>query len=185
MNRENEIGNVLPFLQPQKKPEGPAQQTAMEVVMALRQFHPEADRTVGRGMVAFDRRDPSMQLDLCTKETIDYCNQNFQHMMYHPELYGMGAVMLRSLNLSKSKHWAAEMLGLERADDAMTDALLAALLGTLGSATSPVHLETALFAVASFVHAHPRFEKIRRPCSYEPPFGEHTEYTVCDPVGSG
>lgn len=151
--------------------------------MALRPSHPEADSGAGRGVVAFDRRDSSMQLDLCRKETMDYVNEHFKHMMYHPELYGIGPAVLRCLNPNRSKHWTAEVLGLERADDTMTEALLAALLGTLATAESPVHLETALFAIGSFVHAYPRFHRIRRQCRYEPPFGEHTEYTVCYPTG--
>jgi hypothetical protein len=184
MIHENDTENVIPFVQPQGKPKGPAQGSGTDVVMALRQTQPEADGTVVHGVVAFDRRDPTMKLDLCRKETMDYVNAQLQHTMYHPELYGIGPAVLRCLNPTWSKHWAAEVLGLERADEAMKEALLAALLGTLATARGPAHLGTALFSIGSFIHAHPRFHKIRRQCMYEPPFGEHTEYTVCYPTGS-
>lgn len=178
MNEKNEAENVLSFLPPHNH-EGPPKQRAMDAVMVLREAHPEADLDVGRAVIAFDRRDHTMKLDLCKKETMDYLVRSLQTVAHHPDLYGVGTDVLGHFDLAKSKHWTAEVLGLERADDAMTNALLAALLGTIATSPSPVHLDTALFGIGAFVHAHPRFAKILGHRRYQPPFEENTEYTVC------
>jgi hypothetical protein len=176
MKRNDDNEKVLPFLRPQI--ESTPAESAKDAVLELRQDHPEAAKVVGRGVVAFDRRDPTMKLDLCRKETEEYFIQQLRHLSYHADLYGMGSSVLDCHKVEQSNHWTAEVLGLKRADSDITRALLSALLGTAATTISPVHLETALFGIGSFIHAYPRFAKIleRR---YKRPFGEHTDYTVC------
>ncbi|GAB9148376.1 hypothetical protein BDS110ZK25_41690 [Bradyrhizobium diazoefficiens] len=169
--------NILQFLDAGKRDDLP--RPSLEAVMEFRQVHPEADCEVGRALIAFDRRDPAADQDRYKKETIEYVARCFGTASYHPGLYGIGNEILRRFDPEMSKHWAAEMLGLDRADDAITTALQSALLGVIATSPSPLHLDAALFGIASFVHAHPRFRKILGRQNYKPPFGEHTEYTVC------
>jgi hypothetical protein len=175
MNENQGSDNILPFLRNQESKAS----SPLDAVWQVRQPRTDRDSDVGRALIAFDRRDPAAKLDLFKKETAEYLSRCLRGGPYYPDLYGIGAYVLACFELEKSRHWTAEVLGLDRADDAMTNALLAALLGTIATSRNPVDLDTALFGIGSFVHAHPRFAKILGRQRFEPPFGEHTDYSVC------
>lgn len=177
MNRMDDKGNVLAF--PRNDERNASTKPPLEAVVSLRQTHLEADRQAGRMIVAFDRRDPAARLDDFKRETIDYLAKCLKTGGFDAALYGIGSDILRRYELDRNRHWTAQVLGLDRADDAMANALLSALTGIIATSPGPADIETALFGIGSFVHAHPRFAKILGRRGYEPPFGEHTDYTVC------
>lgn len=175
MNENHGSDNILPLLRNQES----KATSPLDAVWQVRQPRTDRDSDVGRALVAFDRRDPAAKLGLFKKETTEYLARCLRGGLHYTDLYGIGDYVLACFDLERSRHWTAEVLGLDRADDAMTNALLSALLGTIATAPNPVDLDTALFGIGSFVHAHPRFAKILERRSYQPPFGEHTEFTVC------
>jgi hypothetical protein len=177
MNEDQSRNNILSFERDQLRRESAA--VHADAVLILRE-PPQDDDQPMRALIAFDRRDPSADLDRSKKEATEYLARCLRGGMYYPHLYGIGATMLARFDLEKSRHWTAEVLGLDRADDAMTNALMSALLSTIATSPSPVDIDTALFGIGSFVHAHPRFARILGHRRYEPPFREHTEYTVCN-----
>jgi hypothetical protein len=178
--KSNSTDNVVPF-RPNPTPTGqdPAAESN-EAVLILRNSNSALDPSEGRGVVAY-KRNNSEEANVMRKATMDYCRDCLQHIVPDdPDRYAYGTELLNHLALEKDKYWVAVMFGLHRVDDATLNACLAGLLATLATSVGPAQLQTAKFAIAAFIHAHPKFAKIKAEASLQPPFGENTVYTVVD-----
>ncbi len=94
------------------------------------------------------------------------------------EDFKMGAVICDRLGLGTPPEWLAVLLGFDKADRDLKRALEAALCGVLATTVGPVDAATILFAIGTFVHAHPFFKDVVKNANWEHPYGDNTAYQM-------
>lgn len=95
-----------------------------------------------------------------------------------PEDYKMGAEISEHLGLGTPPGWLAALLGLHKVDRELKRALEAALCSVLATTVGPADIATILFAIGTFIHAHPLFKEIVKNASWAPPYGGDTAYQM-------
>jgi hypothetical protein len=95
-----------------------------------------------------------------------------------PDWYRAGAVIRDHLQLEIDPGRVAEMLGLDLADEDTARAVLSALLGTFATSLDGIDLEPLVFALATFIRAHPRFADLTIKDEWHLPFGPNTAYAL-------
>lgn len=99
----------------------------------------------------------------------------------HPEIVAATMPVWRSAKIQVESFFSCDCLVLKQSDAETEDAFNAALFQTYNTACEPCDLTTAAFAIAAFVHAHPRFKDIVADIPYELPFGKDTALALfCD-----
>lgn len=92
-----------------------------------------------------------------------------------------GAVIWDHLEVETTNDWTdwtKAMLGLDGADQSTVRACQAALFGAFVTGGGTTRLEPILLALATFVHAHPRFSDMAGKAEWHLPYGQNTLYRV-------
>lgn len=92
----------------------------------------------------------------------------------HPEIVAATMPVWRSAKIQVDSLFSRDCLALKQSDAETEDAFNAALFQTCNTACGPCDLTSAAFAIAAFVHAHPRFKDIVADIPYKLPFGKDT-----------
>ncbi|MGZ4123721.1 MAG: hypothetical protein ACXVOI_11025 [Tumebacillaceae bacterium] len=96
------------------------------------------------------------------------------------EFVKSGIEIWNSLGITISPEQSAFMMKMESIDDQTADAVQAALLNTLNTATYPVDMESIAFALSTFIHAHPAFKSFVSEDRFVMPYGPRTLYALAE-----
>ena len=160
-------------------PETPPKSDEMELMM-FRRPNEEPDPGKDHFLVAVDRRNFKGQSEDNSLEILSgFWETMLDHIRAMPaDWFKAGAVIWDHLGFEISSEWTAGMLGLEHADADMTRASQAALFSAVLTCPAGADLETVLFALATFIHAHPRLADSTVKDPWHLPYGESTVYRV-------
>jgi hypothetical protein len=158
-------------------PDSPSQSDQM-VLSMLRLPNPEPDPGKNCNLVAVNRQTHKGPADDVSSEKM---GEFWASMLCYlrpspPEWFKAGAVIWDHLEFEVDAEWTAGMLGLAHADNDMTRACQAALFGASVTGAEGAVIEAVLFALASFVHAHPHFAGVILDGAWHLPFGKDTAY---------
>jgi hypothetical protein len=148
------------------------------VLAMIRMPNPEPDPGKNRRLVAMDRGSYKGRPEEISDESLaEFWSSRLRHTRAcPPDWYKAGGVIWDHLGFVVENEWTAMMLGLDHADEAMTRACQAALFNAFATAADGVDLESVLLALATFVHAHPRFSDVAPNIAWYLPYGGNTAY---------
>lgn len=87
-----------------------------------------------------------------------------------------GLEIWRTLDIKVSDAQIKRLMRMEYVDLATSGAVQAALLSASNTARDPIDMDTAAFAVATFIHSHPLFKNFVSGEVFSKPYGEATVY---------
>jgi hypothetical protein len=90
-----------------------------------------------------------------------------------------GPVVWKKLGIKVSSDTTAFMMQMSRVDEETSDAIQAAIFSAFNTASSPIDIETVVYALAAFMHADPlRKHLVSDEVFAEPYGGDRTQYVL-------